>query len=184
MFRLFLRPGRAGHAAVLFATCLSCVACSSGQKESRPPVAVETAEDEIRRISDVWEGTLVDSRLLSPPSKLSVKKETRTSRLVFEGGKVAETLVVNEELELRSGARLRCRTTVEHQLGVRYGRRQGEPAVELVRPPLALARSCDGIHPEGNLTERPLRALFVLRSDRLVVVEPALDDRYYLPQAN
>lgn len=147
-------------------------------------MAVETAEDEIRRISDVWEGTLVDSRILSPPSKLSVKKETRTSRIHLEGGKVSEALVIDEELELRTGAHLRCRTTVEQQLDVRYGRRRGEPAIELVRPRLDLARACDGIHPEGNVTEAPLRALFVLRSDRLVVVEPARDDLYYLPQAN
>lgn len=184
MFRSFLRAAAPRRAFLVLSTCVLSFGCSGGKKDARPPVAVETAENEIRRISDSWEGTLVDSRLLSPPSKLSVKKETRTSRIQLADGAITETLLVEEDLELRSGGHLRCRTTVEHQLGVRYGRRQGEPAVELVRPALDLQRSCDGIHPEGNLRESPVRALFVLRSDRLVVVEPALDDRYYLPQAN
>jgi hypothetical protein len=155
--------------------------CGPRAEPERPPVREESAEEAILRISEHWAATAVDQKLFSPPAKLSLRRVKRTSTLHFGPDGATEDLLVEEELEVRGGSTLRCRTGAELQLGARFGRRKGEAAVELTRPPLSLARSCDGLPPEPLLVEPSQRALLVLRSDRLVVVEPTVDGRAYLP---
>jgi hypothetical protein len=95
-----------------------------------------------------------------------------------------EELTIQEHVQLRAGGAVDCQTTLTHALGVRYGRRQGEAAVELLRPPLHGARVCSlGTHPEPVLKQPEHRALFVLRADALVAVEPPLEKLKYLPSA-
>lgn len=156
-------------------------ACGGGNQSAPPPIQTMTAADEVLRVSDVWTSVQPNQGILSPPSKISMFRGTRSSEIRLTESSATERFTIEEEVELRSGGKVRCRTTFEHALALRWGRKAGEPAVELTRPALSGARSCDGIHPDGDLSEPALRALMVLRSDQLVVIEPLVDQRKFLP---
>jgi hypothetical protein len=87
-----------------------------------------------------------------------------------------------ERFVMRDGEETHCETTVEGSVEVRYGRRQGEAALEIGWPGVSTPRRCqrpdDRIPP---LEEGAERSRFVLRSDQLVGVEPALEKRSFLP---
>jgi len=162
---------------------LCATGCGSAQKQEKTPVARQSSADEILRSSTSWTSGLPEEGILSPPSAISLFKNTWTSVLRLTPTTAHETLTITENLQLRAGGELHCRTTIDHELGIRYGRRKGEAAVELWRPALNLPRSCDGLHPEGDIQKTEARALFVLRADTLVAVEPPLEKRKYLPIA-
>lgn len=167
-------------AACSLALLLS-VACA-GRKNTPPPtVATETAEAEVTRISHVWTSTQTEKTLLSPPSSVSVRAQSRTSRVEFGASGAREALVIAERFDLRAGGSVRCETRFEHAIELRWGRKAGDAAVEMTRPPLSGARSCEGTPPEPQLTEPARAALFVLGADQLVAVEPALEERIYRP---
>lgn len=168
----------AGGLILLSATVIGC---AGKTEEAQVPVQKETAADEVLRIGDEWESRVIDKGILSPPSKISVFATTTDSKIELSEAGGTEQLVIKEDIELRSGATVQCRTEFSHQLQVQWGRRQGRAAVELTRPALSGRRNCQGMHPEPTLQKDAHRALFVLRSDRLVAVEPPLEDRVYLP---
>lgn len=158
------------------------VHCGGKQTKAEPPVTQETAAEEILRIASTWASTSPEQGLLSPPSAISVFKNSRTSTVTLTTTSAHEELTIEENVQLRSGETVQCKTAISHELGVRYGHRQGEAAVELVRPPLSASRVCGaGTHPEPSLDEPERRALFVLRADTLIAVEPPLEKRKYLP---
>lgn len=165
----------------LFASVL-LPGCGSDDPAPRAPVAEETPADQVLRIGRTWSSTRHDKGLLSPPSPINVFEIGEDSRLALEPKRAHETLVIEETVKLRSGVLLVCRTTLENDLGIRWGRREGEPAVELTRKALSTPRLCDRPgHPEP-LIQRPASSVrFVLRSDNLIAVDPATDGRVYLP---
>jgi hypothetical protein len=171
-----MRPGRL---VVLGALCL--VACGGKQKKPPPVVSQETAQAEVFRIAQAWTSTQVDKALLSPPSPISMRAGTRTSRLDLGATEGHEQLTVDEQFELRQGGQVRCRTHFEHEVGLRWGRKSGEAAIEVTRPAISATRSCDGPVPEAVLQEGVRSALFVLNADQLVAVDPPLDERIYRP---
>ncbi len=156
-------------------------ACGGDEPEARAPIARETPADEVLRIGKVWTATSENRGLLSPPSPISMFDVREQSTLDLSAAAAYEVLVVEEDVRLRSGVRLLCKTTVQRDLGLRWGRREGEAAAELRRPALSAPRVCDNPgHPEPVL-QRPAGATrFVLRSDNLVAVEPATDGRVYI----
>ncbi len=160
------------------------LACGGGGGPSETPVRKESPADEVGRIGHEWKATTADQKLMSPPSPLSMQRSQRESTLTLTAQSVREDFVVSEELELRTGQHVHCQTTFSHALKARWGRKNGEAAVELIRPQLQATRNCDGPHPEPVLAEPARRALLVLRSDVLQVVEPATDKRQYLPVSN
>ncbi len=163
-----------------FIVCALATACGGAPKEAAP-VKRLSAADEITRIATEWMSVVPAQGLLSPPSKISTFKNSRASKIVLGAHSATETLTIEEKLQLRTGERVSCSTQVQLELRVRYGRRGGEAAVELTRPPLTVPRSCQGFHPEGSLNEPERSALFVLRADTLVALEPPLEKRKYLP---
>ena len=163
---------------------LATLACGGSKNAPPPTVARETAEAEVTRIASAWTSTQVERSILSPPSPISVRAATRISHIEFTSGAAHEQLVIKEQFDLRAGGTIQCQTTFEHALEVRWGRKSGEAAVEVIRPPLAGARSCDGTPPDPTLSEPARRALLVLGSDQLAAVEPALDERIYRPVSN
>ncbi len=167
----------------IFALTLFTLASACGGKNQEPPPPIKkiSAADEVLRVSNVWTSVKPNKGILSPPSKISLFRGSRSSEIHLTETSATEKLVIEEELELRDGGTVRCRTVFEHPLSTRWGHKAGEPAVELIRPALSGARSCDGMHPEGGISEPPLRALMVLRSDQLVVIEPLVDQRKYFP---
>ena len=77
---------------------------------------------------------------------------------------------------------MHCSGRFDIQISVRYGARANEPAVELEWPASERPRDCDVPGAPIPEFERPAgRARFVLRSDQLVGVEPALEKRTFLP---
>lgn len=176
---------------MISARSLSCallplLTLGCGGSNGAPPKTVEreTAEAEVTRISRAWTSTQVERSLLSPPSPISVRAGSRTSVLTFADGRAHEDLVVSEQFDLRAGGTIRCETRFQHAVRIRFGHKSGEPAVEVVRPPLSGTRNCDAPPPEPTLVEPERRALFVLGSDQLVAVEPALDERIYRPKSD
>lgn len=155
--------------------------CAGGTPEAQEPVQEETPADEILRVSAAWTSIEAETNILSPPSPLSLVKRRMASHIELSFESATERLTIDEEIELRSGGKLRCSTSLERSIELRYGRKAGEAAVELTSPPAALPRRCDGQHPEPTLELPPRRALFVVRADRLIAIEPRTDGRTYLP---
>lgn len=170
-------------AATCALLCAPGLVLGCGGKGNAPPpvVAKETAEAEVLRISRAWTSTQVEKSLLSPPSIVSVRAQTRTSRLELAAKEGTEHLVIAEQFELRTGGRIECETVFDHPVQVRWGRKSGEAAVEVTRPALQARRTCNGTAPEDVLSEPVRTALFVLGADQLVAVEPPLEERIYRP---
>lgn len=160
---------------------LALAGCGGQKQESEAPVMMLSASDEILLVGKQWKSALPEKGLLSPPSPISVFETRRVSTLQIAADGAKEELVIEEQITLRAGGVITCRTVFEHDLSLRYGRKQGQAAVELVRPALSAARSCNAPHPDGALSEPTRRALFVLRADNLVAVEPPLEKRKYIP---
>lgn len=155
-----------------------------GPREAAPPprVVQETPADEILRIGERWVANTKQRGLLSPPSPVSVFAVLEESRLTLTRDQAREELVVEEQFELRDGGTVLCVTRSERTVGLKWGRREGEAAIELRRPALSTPRQCEGGRPPEPLLERPAGAArYVLRSDSLVAVEPPLEDRVYIP---
>lgn len=170
---------RAASPILLLSLALS--ACGGKQEGPPPEVKTQTSADEILRLGHHWTSILPDKGILSPPSKISLFRTHRKSELRISENAVFEKLTVEEEVQLRDGPVITCLTVFEHQVGHRWGRKNGEPALEIVRPALNAVRTCNGPHPDGPIAEPARRALFVLRSDSLVAVEPVVDKRTYMP---
>lgn len=170
------RPGVLLSLALLFPSLTHCGGSAQGPA---PPPKVETSADEILRIGTTWVNVELQKEILSPPSPISMSSTRRESEITFAEGAASEHLIIRENLELRSGGTIECETQFTHSLSLRWGRKQGQAAVELVRPALSGPRSCTGVHPDGDISEDSRPALFVLRSDNLVAVEPLVDQRSY-----
>lgn len=178
MKRASLSGGLAAIAVV------GAVACGGGP--ATPPAApvAEGPEDAILRIAKTWEARHAEKGLRSPPSPIAAFDRQLISRVVLAPGATTatETLTVSERFTLRDGGSVSCSGSAELPLSVAYGRKAGEPALELAWPALLQPRACEPAHGGIPELERPAgRARFVLRSDQLVGVEPALEKRTFLP---
>lgn len=157
-----------------------------GGSPAPPPAApvMEGPEDAIMRIAKRWEARYVDKGLRSPPSPVASFERHLVSRIELVRGEpsASETLSFSERFALRDGTTVNCGGTIELSIGVAYGRRAGEPALELSWPALARERPCEPANAAIPPLERQAgRARFALRSDQLVAVEPPLERRTFLP---
>jgi hypothetical protein len=171
-----------GPMAVLALACGS--ACAGAPATPHTAPVTEGPEDAILRIASSWEARHSDKGLRSSPSTIASFDRQLTSRVVLVPGTstATEALAFSERFVLRDGAVVQCAGSVELQLTVSYGRKAGDAALELAWPALVHARSCEPPHTAIPKLERPAgRARFVLRSDQLVGVEPALEKRTFLP---
>jgi hypothetical protein len=145
---------------------------------------VEGPEEAIARIGSTWEARYTDKGLLSSPSPIASFDRQLASRLELARGQSLATESVNfeERFILRDAREVRCQGRFDIQVNVAYGARGGENALELSWPELSQPRSCNVADAPIPPFERPAgRARFVLRSDQLVGVEPALEKRVFLP---
>lgn len=164
--------------------CLAVLGCGS----KPPPTAVApkhvSAEDEILGVAKVWR-TMEKTRGARPaPNRVSVFEiEIETNVELSPGkGTAKEQIEVRERFEMRDGRRFECNAEHTSQLKARYGRRDGEPAVELSRPPIRLVRECTpaGFYePEIQLGAEGSR--FLLRDEQLVGFVPVGEKRVFLP---
>jgi hypothetical protein len=159
-------------------------ACGGGPPPAPPPVQQQGPEDEILAIGNAWEARSQSSGLKSEPSKISVFSLLELSRIEFTAGEVLakETLTIEETFRMRDGRSFKCTSGGTLQVQVRFFRKIEEPAVQIARPPLQLARQCDQPgFPEPVLTIGEQRSSFLLRAERLNGFDPPLEKRAYIP---
>lgn len=172
---------------VRWLVALSCaleLACSGATGPPPTAPSVESPEEAIRRIASFWEARYTDKGLRSSPSPIASFDRQLVSRIELTQGQTTaiESLSFEERFTLRDGGQVHCTGRLDLQVAVRYGARSGEPALELEWPALERPRECDTPGAPIPAFERPAgRARFVLRSDQLVGIEPALEKRTFLP---
>jgi hypothetical protein len=173
-----------GTCVALAAVAVLTPACGGAPAAPLAAPVVEGPEDAILRIAKTWEARHSEKGLRSPPSPIAAFDRQLLSRVVLAPGATTSTeeLSFSERFTLRDGANVTCAGSAEVPISVSYGRKAGEPALELAWPALTQPRACEPAHAGIPELERPAgRARFVLRSDQLVGVEPALEKRTFLP---
>jgi hypothetical protein len=168
----------------LAASAALALACSGAAGPPPSAPSVEAPEDAILRIASFWEARYTDKGLRSSPSPIASFDRQLVSRLELTRSQTAatESLSFEERFTLRDGGEVRCNGRFDLQVSVSYGLRTGEPALQIEWPATERPRECDAPGAPIPPFERPAgRARFVLRSDQLVGVEPALEKRTFLP---
>jgi hypothetical protein len=162
----------------------SLTSCGSDRDAAHPIVRHETALEAIRRVAQVWESTQRAKGMRSPPSRIAMFDRVTHTRLPFVANRnwSIELLEIAETFELRSGIRYACQASGEAEVSFRFGRRHGDPAVEMRRPAIRLTRDCKPPDfPELTLELPATTARFRLTGDRLKPFEPPLEKRVYVP---
>jgi hypothetical protein len=162
------------------------LALSCGPKASPPDAAPKhiSAEDDILQVAKVWRNGEKTRGARPPPSKIAIFEidfETTITLVPGKGGG-EEHIEVRERFETREGRQFECRAEKTSPIRAKYGRRKGEPAVELSRPPIRLSRQCkppDFHEPEIQLGTEGSR--FLLQDERLVGFQPVGEKRVFLP---
>jgi hypothetical protein len=163
---------------------LAALGCASKPPPTQARPKHVSAEDEILTVAKVWR-TLEKTRGARPePNQVSLFEIELDTNIELVAGKGAakEHIEVRERFEMRDGRRYTCKAEHTGQLKARYGRREGEPAVELTRPPIRLVRQCspaDFYEPEIQLGAEGSR--FLLRDEQLVGFVPVGEKRVFLP---
>lgn len=163
---------------------VTATSCGGPDKAVSTPVAQYSPEDAILRIGAHWKSQESEKGFRSPPSGIASFSRQTGTELSLKSGEtqtdVAVTLV--EQFVLRKGETVACETVFSFPAEVAYGRRSGQPALELGWSTASIPRACGSSAAQIPAYEQPAgRARFVLRSDRLVGVEPALEKRQFIP---
>jgi hypothetical protein len=169
--------------AVLLATWVA-TGCGGGEPPPEAPVREEDPADAVLRIGTTWESRGQDKGFRSQPSPVAMFESVISDRLRFaEGGRSArEALKVEESFRMQDGATFHCGYQIEIAVQVQFGRRNGDPAVQIDRPETSVPRQCDAPgFPEQTLTMPPSSARFVLKGDQLVAFEPVTERRTFIP---
>jgi hypothetical protein len=162
---------------------LASLSCALTEPVHPPDAAQQRPEDAILNITRHWLARYSERGLRSSPSPIASFDRQLTSRLELNRGmqSASETLDFTERFVLRDGGEVHCSGQVEGDVSVLYGRRSGEPALELSWSTLLAPRKCDAPLVESTF-ERPAGlSRFVLRADQLVGLGSALDRRTFSP---
>jgi len=174
------RAMRAGLAAA----ALIAGGCKGDKPAVVAPVRHETPADAIRRVGEAWSATELLKGLRSHPSPIAVYRTQAKSTVRFAAGKdwTQEHLEIDEAFEMRDGTRYVCHAEGKIRVDLVFGRRHGEPAVEMCRPATRLARACEPPgFPDPEVALPETRARFRLKGDRLLAFDPPVEKRVYLP---
>lgn len=175
--------GRARARACVVLTCVASFGCSSAPPPPPPPPVQERPQDAILSIARTWEARYPERGLRSSSSPIASYDRQMVSRitLVRNATTVDENLQFTERYTLREGGEVRCSGEAQSEVVVAYGRRAGEPAIELTWPALVVGRNCDSPAVPATYERLSSQAVFVLRSDQLVPVSPVTERRTFLP---
>jgi hypothetical protein len=180
--KLIEQRARYALSAVLLVGAIS--GCGGNAQVAQGPVRQQTPEEEILSIGSSWEARYQDNGLRSEPSKISVFALRGLSALdLTQGQPIAhESVVLEETFKMRDGRQFGCRAEGVLQVQVRFFRKGEEPAVEVTRPDVALARHCDQPgFPEPTVSVGNNKSSYLLREEQLVAFEPPLEKRSYIP---
>jgi hypothetical protein len=180
-----VRPALGQRHAVTLALSTSLVgACASAPNAPLAAATTEGPESAILRIASTWEARHTEKGLLSSPSPVASFDRQVVSRLVLISGEgvATESSTFTERFVLRDGREVRCSDGFAGEVTVAYGTKAGEPALDVAWPALQHQRDCGTAEVSVPDVGRAAgRARFVLRSDRLVGVEPAREKRTFVP---
>jgi hypothetical protein len=170
--------------ATLTLVALAFGACGGDPQEVLTPVRRETPADAIRRVGEAWAASEQTKGLRSHPSPIAVYRMHTKSTVRFTAGKdwTQEHLEIDEAFEMRDGTRYVCRAEGRTRVDLVFGRRHGEPAVEMRRPATRLTRTCEPPgFPDPEVTLPETTARFKLKADQLMAFDPPVEKRVYLP---
>lgn len=183
MMRLAMWQRSERGLAVLLA-CAALSGCGSGGGKAEAPPDKITAEDEILAVAKVWQAMEEARGVRNAPEKIARFEIKERSTLALTAGQPSaeEVVELDELFELRSGARFECTAEAKLPVKVRYGRRQGKAAVEVIRPRRNVRRSCrPSDFPEPELTLGGGSSRFRLDDEKLVGFAPLEEKRVFLP---
>lgn len=180
------RTPRSGSGRGFLTVVLAAVtaACGGPPGEGEAKVVRETPEEAILRIGTSWESHFQDRGFRAAPAPIATFAVEVTSTIAFTrgGAKARERVATEETFKMADGTTFHCKARGEAEVAVRWGRTGPDPAVQVQRPGLRLARACDGQgFPEPVLELPPFAVRFALRGDRLVPFEPKTEQREYIP---
>jgi hypothetical protein len=159
-------------------------ACGGQRTEAEAPAKKLSAEDEVLQIASVWQALEEEHGARGSASPVATYRAKRKSVLTFRAGNKdgEELFELAEHFEMKNGALFECRTRGKTRVGVRFGRRRGSPALEVVRPPVVLRRDCrPPDFPELEVALAGGSSRYALTDERLVAFQPLDEKREYLP---
>jgi hypothetical protein len=169
-----------------FGSVAALLALSCSVRDA-PPSSTQhglTPGERIAAVTRHWRATERERGAGPPEGGVSRFERFITSTLDIDPNRSAgaETIKVEETLELKDGRRFRCEASTTVPTALRFGEWKGQPAVEVTRPAIVLDRSCSP--PDYAELRLPLprtAARFRLRDEELSPFEPATERRVYLP---
>lgn len=159
--------------------------CAPKERPAEAPTERLTAEQEVLKVSSSWQALEEEHGTRGGNNKVAVYDVKTRSTLTLVKGNVegSEKIDFKERFETRTGQVYECRATTTTHVRVRFGRRQGMPAVQVARPSVILRRSCqptDFPDPEIQIVGGTSR--FLLQDEQLVGFAPPSEKRVYLPK--
>lgn len=178
------RPRMRRPSELLLLAVLALIGCRPRERGADAPPKRLSAEQEVLAIATVWQALEEEHGARGPNHRVSVYDlKQRTTLTLRAGQRLAEERIeVKERFELKNGAAFECRARGLAKVQVRFGRKAGEPAVEVQRPSLLLARTCSpSDFPERELQLSGGTSRFLLQDERLVGFAPPSERRVFLP---
>lgn len=176
-------PRRSDRGALCVA--LALLGCGPREQEAEAPQQKLTAEAEVLAISKVWQALEEEHGTRGPAHKVGVfDLKQRTTLTLVEGQPSGEEKIeIKERFELKNGAVYECRARALSKVRVRFGRKNGEPALEVQRPSLIMARTCQpSDFPEREIQLPGSGSRFLLQDEQLVGFAPPSEKRVFLPK--
>jgi hypothetical protein len=164
---------------------LLLLGCGGRDHEAEAPQKKVTAEAEVLGISSVWQALEEEHGTRGPKHKVAVfDLKQRTTLTLFQGQTAGEEKIeLKEHFEMKNGAVFECRARGLAKVRVRFGRKNGTPALEVHRPSLIMTRTCQPSgFPETEIQMGGVGARFLLQDEQLVGFAPPGEKRVFLPK--
>lgn len=162
---------------------LVCNACGGGGEAPPPPPKRLTAEERILQVGKTWEETTLAEGYLNEPDITFLRATDRMTLQLQQGARVALATFDRKELIRTPQAReFHCKVSGVAQAAVNFAWRVNEASLTVRVPAVSLRRACnESGYPHPTRVIDQLSAVYVLRGDRLVAVDPSTLHSVLLP---
>ena len=158
--------------------------CRPRERAADAPPKKLTAEGEVLAVAPVWQALEEEHGTRGPKHKVAVfDLRQRTTLTLREGQPSAEEKIeIKERFEMKNRSVYECRARGLVKVRVRFGRKSGEPALEVQRPSTIMARTCmPSDYPEREIQLAGGSSRFRLQDEQLVGFAPINEKRVFLP---